>query len=53
LPGPHAVRLAVIASIRQDIGYEDLLMSGVPRDEARELVGTNIDRMLDFWLAGG
>ena len=49
---PEAVRLAVIASVRhEDTAYEDLLMSGVPRMEARELVREDIDKMLRAWLS--
>jgi hypothetical protein len=48
---PQAVRLAVVASIRhQDTSYEDLLMSGVPRADARELVRDDVDRVLNAWL---
>jgi hypothetical protein len=50
---PESVRLAVIASVRhEDTGYEDLLMSGVPRLEARELVREDVDSMLRLWLSG-
>jgi hypothetical protein len=50
---PESVRLAVIASVRhEDTGYEDLLMSGVPRMEARELVREDVDSMLRLWLSG-
>lgn len=45
-----AVRLAVIASIRhEDTRYDDLLMSGVPRAQARERIGEDIDRVLTRW----
>lgn len=44
---PDAVRLAVVAAVRhQDTRYEDLLMSGVPRAEARDLVREDIDRVM-------
>lgn len=47
---PDAVRLAVIAAIRhEDTGYEDLLMSGVTRAEARELVRDEIDGVIASW----
>jgi hypothetical protein len=50
---PEAVRLAVVAAIRhEDTHYDDLLMSGVPRDEARELVRHDIDRLVSEWHAG-
>ena len=43
----EALTLAVAASIRhQDTGYDDLLMSGVPRDEARDQIRPAIDRIL-------
>ncbi|WP_216214007.1 DUF2293 domain-containing protein [Amycolatopsis aidingensis] len=46
----QAVRLAVIASVRHlDTGYDELLMSGVPRIEARERIAADIDRVLRDW----
>jgi hypothetical protein len=46
----HAVMLAVIASVRhQDTGYDELLMAGVPRGEARARVRPDIDRILATW----
>lgn len=45
-----ALRLAVIASVRhEDTGYDDLLMSGVPRALAREEIRDDIDRVLAGW----
>ena len=45
-----AVTLAVVASIRhEDTLYDSLLMSGVPRAEARDQVRPEIDRALDAW----
>jgi hypothetical protein len=45
-----AIRLAVVASIRhQDTPYDELLMSGIPRPEARAAVDADIDRVLDAW----
>ena len=45
-----AVTLAVVASIRhQDTGYDALLMSGMPRDTARDHVRDAIDRVLTAW----
>jgi hypothetical protein len=45
-----AVRLAVVASVRhEDTGYDRLLMSGVPRADAREEVRPDVDRVLDTW----
>jgi hypothetical protein len=50
---PEAVRLAVIASVRhEDTAYEDLLMRGVPRMEARELVRGEVESVLRAWLSG-
>lgn len=44
------VRLAVIAAIRhEDTGYEELLMSGVTRAEARTLVREDVDRVMASW----
>jgi hypothetical protein len=43
----QAVTLAVVASIRhQDTSYDELLMSGVPRDSAREQITDDIDKVL-------
>jgi hypothetical protein len=48
---PQAVRLAVIASIRhEDTDYEDLLMQGVERVDARHRVRNQIDDVLSRWL---
>jgi hypothetical protein len=50
---PHAVELAVIASIRHnDTDYDDLLMSGVDRAEARERVQSQVDAVLERWRRG-
>jgi hypothetical protein len=47
-----AVRLAVAASVRhEDTGYDELLMAGVPRPVARELVRPAIDQVLAAWEA--
>ena len=41
---------AWVASIRhQDTGYDALLMSGMPRDTARDHVRDAIDRVLTAW----
>jgi hypothetical protein len=46
----QAVMLAVIASVRhQDTGYDELLMAGLPRGEARARVRPDIDRILAAW----
>jgi hypothetical protein len=48
----EAIRLAVVASIRhEDTGYDKLLMSGMPRDMARDRVRGKIDKVLDAWQA--
>lgn len=45
-----AVTLAVVASVRhEDSDYDELLMSGVPRQEARDRVRPTIDAVLDSW----
>jgi hypothetical protein len=50
---PDAVRLAVVASVRhQDTRYDDLLMAGVPRQEARDRVLASIDSVLSRWENG-
>jgi hypothetical protein len=47
---PEAVTRAVIASLRhEDTAYDELLMAGVPRDQAREQIRNDIDRLLDQW----
>jgi hypothetical protein len=49
-----AVTLAVVASARhEDTGYDELLMSGVPRDAARQRIRPRLDQVLDRWRAGG
>jgi hypothetical protein len=48
--GQHALELAVTASVRhQDTPYDELLMSGVERREARELVRDTVNSILDAW----
>ena len=45
-----AVRLAVIASVRHnDTSYDQLLISGLPRERAREQVRDDVDRVLAGW----
>lgn len=47
---PEAVRLAVVAAVRhEDTRYDDLLMSGVTRAEARDLVRDEIQRVMAGW----
>lgn len=46
----NAITLAVVASIRhQDTSYDDLLMVGVPRSEARDRIRAELDEVLDRW----
>ena len=47
---PSAIELAVIASVRhEDTAYDDLLMSGVDRADARERVSHEVDAVLGRW----
>jgi len=47
---PDAVTRAVVASVRhEDTAYDEFLMAGVPREEARERIRADIDRVLDRW----
>ncbi|MEU4235920.1 DUF2293 domain-containing protein [Actinoplanes sp. NPDC026619] len=47
---PDAVTRAVVASVRhEDTAYDELLMAGVPREEARERIRTEIDKVLERW----
>ncbi len=49
-----AITLAVIASIRhEETGYDTLLMSGLPRDAARDRVRPAIERVLTTWRQPG
>lgn len=48
-----AVELAVIASVRhRDTAYDELLMAGIDRTDARERVRDQVDRTLDRWRRG-
>lgn len=50
---PHAVELAVAASVRhEDTRYDELLMSGLPREEARARVRADVAAVLDRWREG-
>ena len=50
---PDAVGLAVIASVRHvDTDYDELLMSGVDRDSAREHVRQRVDDIVNAWRDG-
>ena len=45
-----AITLAVVASVRhQDTDYDSLLMSGVPRDVAREQIKPAMEQVLGAW----
>lgn len=47
---PQAVTLAVVASVRHlDTPYDDLLMKGVGRAEARQRVREQVDAVVDSW----
>lgn len=47
---PGVIGLAVAASVRhRDTGYDQLLMSGRDRGEARLLVREEVERLLDSW----
>jgi hypothetical protein len=47
---PDAVELMVVASVRhQDTSYDTLLMSGVPRQEARQQVQSAVRNTLTIW----
>jgi hypothetical protein len=49
---PRAIELAVVASIRhQDTRYDELLMSGVDRETARDQIREHVSRRLDAWRA--
>nr|WP_234897812.1 DUF2293 domain-containing protein [Mycolicibacterium vanbaalenii] len=50
---PDAIRLAVAASVRHvDTDYDDLLMSGLDRDDARHRVRGRVDEILSTWCDG-
>jgi hypothetical protein len=49
----HAILLAVEASVRHvDTRYDELLMSGVGRAEAREQVRRDVDNLMHKWRTG-
>ena len=51
---PRAIELAVAASVRhQDTRYDELLMSGVDREIAREHVRQHVSSKLDAWRSAG
>jgi hypothetical protein len=46
----EVVVLAVLASVRhEDTPYDELLMAGVPREEARERVRARVERVMTRW----
>ena len=46
----RAITLAVVASVRhEDTDYDRLLMTGIPREDARDRVRPVIDQVLDTW----
>ena len=46
----ETIRLAVVASVRhENTPYDELLMAGVPRDEARARVRPEIEEILEGW----
>jgi hypothetical protein len=47
---PDAVIRAVVASVRhKDTAYDELLMAGVPRAQARERIRDDLDHVLECW----
>ena len=47
---PEMITLAVVASVRhEDTAYDDLLMDGVERAEARRLVWGDVEGVLEGW----
>ena len=50
---PTAVEMAVVASVRHcDTDYDDLLMSGIERADARDRVRELVDDVLERWRRG-
>ncbi len=50
----EAITLAIVASVRhEDTGYDSLLMSGMPREAARDRVQRGIDKVIDAWAKHG
>ncbi len=47
---PAAVTLAVVAAVRHgDTDYDDLLMAGLDRSEARDRVRADVEQVLESW----
>jgi hypothetical protein len=50
----EAVRLAVTAHVRHaETNYDDLLLKGIERWEARDKVYSDVSQVLDRWEHGG
>lgn len=50
---PRAIDLAVAASVRhEDTPYDELLMTGLDRVDARERVGARVTEVLEQWRGG-
>jgi hypothetical protein len=50
----EAVRLAVTAHVRHaETNYDELLLKGIERRDAREMVYPEVSRILDRWKYGG
>ena len=50
----EAVRLAVTAHVRHaETNYDDLLLKGIDRREAREMIYSKVTRLLERWKHGG
>jgi hypothetical protein len=46
----QAVTLAVVAAVRHgETGYDELLMAGVDRAQARDCVRADVERVLELW----
>ena len=49
---PAAIELAVVAAVRHgDTEYDDLLMAGLERADARDRVRAAVDQVLELWRA--
>ena len=47
---PEAITLAVVAAARHgDTVYDDLLMAGVDREDARRRVRADVEQVLESW----
>jgi hypothetical protein len=47
---PDAVTRAVVAAVRhEDTKYDELLMAGVPRDQAREQIRNDLNQVVERW----